>query len=93
MYYRSDHFPFARRGVPALEPDEGVDYIGKPAGYATKVRGDFFALDYHKPTDVVKPDWDLSGGVEDLQIFWMIGYRVAEADRHPQWKPGAEFRR
>ena len=92
MYYRSDHFSFARQGVPAFEPDEGVDYIGKPADYATKVRGDFFANDYHKPTDVVRADWDLTGGVEDLQIFWMVGYRVADAERQPRWKPGSEFK-
>ncbi len=91
MYYRSDHFSFARRGVPAFEPDHGDDYIGKPAGYGLQVRKDFFDNAYHKPTDTVKPDWDLSGGVEDLQLYWMVGYRVAQGDRYPQWKPGAEF--
>ena len=91
MYYRSDHFSFARRGVPAFEPDHGDDYIGKPAGYGLEVRKDFFANLYHKPTDTVRADWDLSGGVEDLQLYWMVGYRVAQGDRYPQWKPGAEF--
>jgi Zn-dependent M28 family amino/carboxypeptidase len=93
MYYRSDHFSLARRGVPSFEPDHGDDYIGQPAGYGLEVRRDFFANLYHKPTDTVKPDWDLSGGVEDLQLFWMVGYRVAQADRRPRWKPGAEFGR
>ena len=83
----------ARRGVPAFEPDHGDDYIGKPAGFGKQVRQDFFGNLYHKPTDMVKSDWDLSGGVQDLQLFWMVGYRVAEGDRHPQWKPGAEFHR
>jgi Zn-dependent M28 family amino/carboxypeptidase len=93
MYYRSDHFSFARRGVPAFEPDHGDDFIGKPQGYGLEVRKDFFTNLYHKPSDTVKPDWDLSGGVEDLQLFWMVGYRVAQADGRPQWKPGAEFGR
>jgi len=93
MYYRSDHFPFVRRGVPAFEPDHGDDYIGKPAGFGKQVRDDFFAHLYHKPTDTVKPDWDLSGGVQDLQFYWMMGYRVANAEKFPQWKPGAEFQR
>jgi Zn-dependent M28 family amino/carboxypeptidase len=93
MYYRSDHFSFVRRGVPAFEPDHGDDYIGKPAGYGRQVRSDFFANLYHKPTDTVKADWDLRGGVEDLQFFWMMGYRVAESNARPQWKPGAEFHR
>jgi Zn-dependent M28 family amino/carboxypeptidase len=93
MYYRSDHFSFARRGVPAFEPDHGDDYIGKPAGYGLEVRRAFFANLYHKPTDTVKADWDLSGGVEDLQLYWMVGDRVAEGANYPQWKPGAEFAR
>jgi Zn-dependent M28 family amino/carboxypeptidase len=93
MYYRSDHFSFARRGVPAFEPDQGDDYIGKPAGYGLEVRKAFYANIYHKPTDTVKPDWDLSGGVEDLQLDWMVGYLVAQGDNYPQWKPGAEFGR
>jgi Zn-dependent M28 family amino/carboxypeptidase len=93
MYYRSDHFSFVRRGVPAFEPDHGDDFIGKPAGFGTEVRDDFFANLYHKPADTVKPDWELSGGVQDLQFYWMMGYRVAQADAFPQWKAGAEFRR
>jgi len=93
MYYRSDHFPFVRRGVPAFEPDHGDDFVGKPPGFGKQVRDDYFATLYHKPTDTVKADWDLSGGVEDLQFYWMMGYRVAQADAFPQWKPGAEFRR
>jgi Zn-dependent M28 family amino/carboxypeptidase len=93
MFYRSDHFSLARRGVPAFEPDHGDDFIGKPEGYGKEVRRDFFANLYHKPTDTVKPDWDLAGGVQDLQFYWMMGYRIAQGDRFPQWKAGAEFHR
>jgi Zn-dependent M28 family amino/carboxypeptidase len=91
-FYRSDHFNFAVRGVPALDPDAGVDFIGKPAGYGQKVRDDFTAHTYHQPSDVVKPDWDLSGAREDLMVFFAVGYRVAEADTFPEWKPGNEFK-
>jgi Zn-dependent M28 family amino/carboxypeptidase len=91
MYYRSDHFSFARRGVPAFEPDEGADFVGKPGGYGLQVRQAFYATDYHKPADRVKPDWDLSGGVADLQADWFVGYQVAQAASRPRWKPGAEF--
>jgi Zn-dependent M28 family amino/carboxypeptidase len=93
MYYRSDHFSFVRRGVPAFEPDHGDDFVGKSEGYGREVRNEFFSALYHKPTDTVKPDWDLSGGVQDLQFFWMMGYRVAQADAFPQWRTGAEFHR
>jgi Zn-dependent M28 family amino/carboxypeptidase len=92
FYYRSDHFNFAKLGVPALDPDEGIEYIGKPADYGIKVRNDYTEHDYHKPSDVVKPTWDLSGAREDLKIFFAVGYRVAGADKYPEWKPGNEFR-
>jgi Zn-dependent M28 family amino/carboxypeptidase len=92
FYYRSDHFNFAKQGVPALDPDEGTDFVGKPAEYGKQVRDDYNEHDYHKPSDVIKADWDLSGAVEDLQVFFAVGYRVAQADKYPEWKPGNEFR-
>ena len=92
-YFRSDHFSFAQKGVPSLNADEGIDYIGKPAGFGQKIRDEYTANDYHKPSDVIKPDWDLSGMVEDLQLLWMTGWDVANADHYPRWKPGAEFKR
>jgi Zn-dependent M28 family amino/carboxypeptidase len=91
-YYRSDHFNFAKHGVPALDPDEGVDYIGKPAGYSQKVRDDYTNNRYHAPSDVITPEWDLSGAAEDLKLFLVVGYRVAQADKFPEWKPGNEFK-
>jgi Zn-dependent M28 family amino/carboxypeptidase len=92
FYYRSDHFNFAKQGVPALDPDEGTDFIGKPEGYGKQVRDDYTEHDYHKPSDVIKPDWDLSGAVEDLQVFFAVGYRVAQAEKYPEWKPWNEFK-
>ena len=92
FYYRSDHFNFAKMGVPALDPDDGMDFVGKPPGYGQKVRDDYTQHDYHKPSDQVKPDWDLSGAREDLKILFAVGFQVAGADKFPQWKPGNEFR-
>ena len=54
FYYRSDHFDFAKQGVPALDPDAGIDYIGKPADYGMKMRDEYTEHDYHKPSDDVK---------------------------------------
>ncbi len=79
--------------MPALNADEGIEYVGKPAGFGKKIRDEYTAHDYHKPSDVIKPDWDLSGMVEDLQLLWMVGWDVANADHYPQWKPGAAFSR
>jgi Zn-dependent M28 family amino/carboxypeptidase len=93
FYYRSDHFNFAKQGVPALDPDQGVDYIGKPPGYGQKVRDDYTEHDYHKPSDEVKADWDLSGAREDLKVFFAVGYRVAQANKMPEWKAGSEFKK
>jgi Zn-dependent M28 family amino/carboxypeptidase len=92
FYYRSDHFNFAKQGVPALAPEGGVDYIGKPPDYGHKVREEWTATRYHKPADVVRPDWDLTGTQEDLKMYFAVGYRVAQADAIPQWKPGNEFK-
>ena len=92
FYYRSDHFNFAKQGVPALDPEQGLDFVGKPADYGKRVRDEFNERDYHKPSDEVKPDWDLSGAAQDAQLYWMVGYRVAQAAKFPEWKPGTEFR-
>jgi Zn-dependent M28 family amino/carboxypeptidase len=91
-YYRSDHFNFAKHGVPALDPDEGIDYVSKPPGYSQKVRDDYTNNRYHAPEDVITPEWDLSGAAEDLKLFLAVGYRVAQADKFPEWKPGNEFK-
>ncbi len=92
FYYRSDHFNFAKQGVPALDTNSGIDYIGKPEGWGIEKRKEFTQNNYHKPSDKVKPDWDLSGAVEDLDLLFSVGYRVANADRFPEWSPGSEFR-
>jgi Zn-dependent M28 family amino/carboxypeptidase len=92
FYFRSDHFSFAKVGVPALDPEGGIDYLGRPAGWGLKMREKFTKENYHKPSDTITPDWDLSGAVQDLQLLFEVGYRVAEADRFPSWSPGSEFR-
>jgi Zn-dependent M28 family amino/carboxypeptidase len=92
FYYRSDHFNFAKQGVPAFYADAGVEVIGKPADFAMQQRARYTSEDYHKPSDEIKPDWDLSGAVEDLRLYLTIGYRVARAQKFPEWRVGNEFR-
>ena len=92
FYYRSDHFNFAKQGVPALYTDSGVEFIGRPADYGKQKREEYNKVDYHAPSDEIKPDWDLSGAVEDMQLMFTVGYRVANADKFPEWKEGNEFR-
>jgi len=90
-FFRADHFEFAKAGVPALYFHSGMDYIGKPADYGRKKSDEFTANDYHKPSDVIKPDWDLSGAIEDFQLLLAVGRAVANGDRWPEWKEGSEF--
>ena len=92
FYYRSDHFEFAKQGVPALYTDSGIDYAGKDAAYSKQKRDEYTARDYHKVSDEIKPDWDLAGAVDDAQLLATIGYRVAQADKFPEWKAGSEFK-
>ena len=91
-YYRSDHFNFAKVGVPAFYPGEGVTFIGKDSTYGMQKRTEYVANDYHKPSDDIKAAWDMSGAAEDVQFYFAIGYRVAMTPKWPEWKPGNEFR-
>lgn len=92
FYYRSDHFNFAKLGVPSFYPNPGVDYVGKPAGFGLEKREEYTANDYHKPSDDIKPGWDMSGAVQDLQLLFSMGYRIGNAVKMPEWRVGNEFR-
>jgi Zn-dependent M28 family amino/carboxypeptidase len=91
FFYRSDQFALARIGVPAAYFDEGVEVIGKPAGWGKAQKEKYEATDYHQPSDEIKPDWDLSGAVEDAQLCFYLGAKVANAPELPAWNPGDEF--
>ena len=91
-YYRSDHFPFARKGVPSIHAGGGSEFVGKPAGYGSQVRDAYIANDYHKPSDRVRPDWDLSGAVLDLELYLRAGREIADGTAWPEWKPGASWK-
>jgi Zn-dependent M28 family amino/carboxypeptidase len=91
FYFRSDHLEFANGNVPSLETSPGIDYTGKPAGFGERMRSEYIQNDYHKVTDQVKPDWDLTGSVEDLQVLLEVGYRVAQSEGHPTWKANAPY--
>ncbi len=92
FYYRSDHFNFAKKGVPAFDPDSGIDFLGKPPEYGKQKRDEYTNRDYHAPSDEVKPDWDLTGANDDARLFLLMGHRIAQAAACPEWKPGNEFK-
>ncbi|WP_439880560.1 M28 family metallopeptidase [Pontibacter sp. MBLB2868] len=91
-FYRSDHFEFAKQGVPALYAKSGVIARNQPADYVQKWQDKYTAEDYHKLTDEVKSDWNLDGAVEDLKLFLRVGNKVANTAKLPEWKPGTEFK-
>lgn len=91
-YYRSDHFEFARAGVPAYYPSSGQDYIGQPAGYGEKLMNDYLARHYHKVSDEVQPDWTFEGTAQEAAFLFEVGRRVADDSNIPQWTPGNEFK-
>lgn len=91
-FYRSDHFSLSKEGVPAFDPDGGIDFIGRPEGWGLDVRQKYTAENYHKPSDKIQGDWDMSGAVQDAQLYFLVGYRVANSDIMPEWKPGTEFK-
>ncbi|MBV8451849.1 MAG: M28 family peptidase [Deltaproteobacteria bacterium] len=85
FFWRSDHVEFGMGGVPFLAMSTGIDFVGKPADWGEQKRQMYIRTDYHKPTDQIKPDWDLSGAVEDLQVLLEVGYRAAQAPDRPRW--------
>jgi Zn-dependent M28 family amino/carboxypeptidase len=91
FFYRSDHFEFAKQGVPALYIGTGVRFRDRPEGWGLEQRAAFTRDDYHKPTDEIRPDWDLSGMVEDVQLLFLVGYDVAQTSEYPTWRDGNEF--
>jgi Zn-dependent M28 family amino/carboxypeptidase len=91
-FYRSDHFEFAKKGVPALYAKSGVVARNQPADYVKNIQNKYTAEDYHKVSDEVRDNWNLEGAVEDLQLFLRVGYRIASEDKFPEWKPGTEFK-
>jgi Zn-dependent M28 family amino/carboxypeptidase len=92
FFYRSDQFEFAKQGVPALYTDAGTRYIGKDPAFGMTKRREYDEGDYHGVDDEVKPDWDLSGAVEDAQLLFQVGYRVSQGAAFPEWRPGTEFK-
>jgi Zn-dependent M28 family amino/carboxypeptidase len=91
-FYRSDHFNFAKAGVPALYLKSGTRLRDKPEGAGKAMVDDYYATRYHKPDDEYSESWDVSGSIEDLRLLFEVGARVANSETWPEWREGNEFR-
>ncbi len=90
-YYRSDHFSFARAGIPAFSVHLGSDFLGRPPGAGAEIFREFNAKHYHQPSDEFHEDWDFSGLEQVSRFSMLLGKMAATVDRLPTWNAGDEF--
>jgi Zn-dependent M28 family amino/carboxypeptidase len=90
-FFRSDHFPFARAGVPALSLEKGLDVVGQPAGWGQQQEDDYTAHRYHQPGDELLPWYTYDGAVQQDRVIVRTALAVAEAPGQPVWSKGSEF--
>jgi len=91
-YFRSDHFSLAKVGIPALDAKGGIDITGKGKEYGQKLEDDYNNNHYHRPSDEYNPNWTFEGGIQDMDLLFMIGKKLASETSWPKWKPGSEFK-
>jgi Zn-dependent M28 family amino/carboxypeptidase len=92
-FYRSDHFPFAKVGVPSISLKEGDDYVGRPKGWGEKKFKEYNEAHYHQPSDEFHDDWDFRGMIQEADFALAIGRRVADMNGMPKFNPDDEFAR
>jgi Zn-dependent M28 family amino/carboxypeptidase len=90
-YYRSDHFSFARIGVPALNLDTGTDFVDRPPEWGREQLNHYTDVHYHQPSDEYDDSWNFDGMIEDALLGFRTGLEIANADGFPRWVVGDEF--
>jgi Zn-dependent M28 family amino/carboxypeptidase len=91
-FFRSDHFPLARAGVPALSLEGGTDFVGKPKGWGEEQSKEYTDKRYHQPGDELLPWFTYDGVLQQLRVVLRTAVAVADAPRQPVWSAGSEFR-
>jgi Zn-dependent M28 family amino/carboxypeptidase len=93
MYFRSDHFPFAKKGVPSSFARGNVESREHGKEWTFAMEKDYLDNKYHRPADNYEPGkWDLNGIAEDARLSFEVGYRLSNSDFSPSWKSGSEFK-
>ncbi len=90
-FYRSDHFSFAKVGIPALSLHSGAEYIGQPASYGKEVADEFNKKHYHQPSDELRDDWNYDGAIQQAEFTFRLANRLAGQTTMPVWNKGDEF--
>jgi len=90
-FFRSDHFPFAKVGVPAISLSEPKQFTGSGAAELLKKQEAYNSTDYHQPSDEYDPSWNFAGGVDDMRVLAQLGWRIAQAAEIPKYNPGDQF--
>jgi Zn-dependent M28 family amino/carboxypeptidase len=91
-YYRSDHFNFAKMGVPMLYAKSGTEHREHGPEYIVEKIREYYDIRYHQPDDEVRDDWDIRGTMEEIELYLEIGREIADSESWPQWFEGNEFR-
>ncbi|MFB0564378.1 MAG: M28 family metallopeptidase [Candidatus Aminicenantaceae bacterium] len=91
-FYRSDHFSFAKQGIPTLYTSAGIDHAEHGEEWTRAKKDKYIAENYHRPSDEYDPNWDLSGAIDDLRLLFKIGYRLCSESTFPNWREGTEFK-
>jgi Zn-dependent M28 family amino/carboxypeptidase len=91
-FYRSDHFSLAKVGVPAVYAESGKDNLEHGEAWTRERDDEYRAQRYHQPADEYDPAWDLTGMVDDLQLLFTVGFRLARGREFPNWREGTEFK-
>jgi Zn-dependent M28 family amino/carboxypeptidase len=90
-FYRSDHFPFAKVGVPSISLKEGNDYVGRSKEWGEEQFKAYNSAHYHQPSDEIRDTWDFRGMIQEGEIALAIGRMIADAPEKPKFNPGDEF--
>jgi len=92
-FYRSDHFPFAKAGVPAVSIEPGLDFVGKPAGWGREQADLYNRTRYHQPSDEYRPTFTYQGMAQEARVALRLAVAIANAPSMPEWLPKSEFHR
>jgi Zn-dependent M28 family amino/carboxypeptidase len=92
-FFRSDHFPLARAGIPGLSIENGQHYVGQPTDYGKKKQEEYTEKRYHQPSDEVLPSFNYDGARQQLRVIARTAVTVADASAQPAWNSGSEFRK